>query len=78
MDSANENLVPVFDIENQTQEALIRTALEESGIRYMIINPDGLEFMQTETFNHHAQVRVLEHEVEQAKTIIEQAVGEDV
>lgn len=75
MDSTNENLVPVFDVENQAQEALIKTALNDAGMHYIIVDPDGLEFMQTEPFHHHSQVRVLEHEVEEAKKVIGQTIG---
>lgn len=78
MDSTYENLVPVFDVGNQTEEALIRTALEESGIHFMIVERENLEVFQSEPFYHHSQVRVLEHEVEKAKEIIEQALGDDV
>jgi hypothetical protein len=77
MDSTNENLVPVFDVEDQAQEALIKSALNDAGLHYIIVDPDGLEFLQTEPFHHHSQVRVLEHEIDQAKSIIEQVVGED-
>ncbi len=76
MESTNENMVPVFDIEDQAQEALIRSALENSGLHYVIIDKDNhFDWSQSEPFHHYAQVRVLEHEKDQAQQIIARTLG---
>jgi hypothetical protein len=70
-------MVPVFDINNQTQKALIHTALEQAGIDFFIKDCGNLDAYQSKPFIHHSQVRVLEQDVDLAKSIIEQVVGED-
>lgn len=75
MNGTNEAMIPVFDITDQTQGALIRSALEQSGIEFFIQDCGALEAYQMKPFIHHSQVRVLEHDVNQAREIIEQVVG---
>lgn len=77
MDSTNESMVPVFDVENQTQEALIRSALENAGIDFFIKDRGTLDVFQSSPYIHFSQVRVLAHDVDKAKSIIEDAIGDN-
>ncbi|MBN2328872.1 MAG: DUF2007 domain-containing protein [Candidatus Omnitrophica bacterium] len=70
MDKNDENLVVVYITEDQVEESLIQSALQDAGIDCAIHNHEILDYLQSTELNSGSQIQVLEEDVDRAKTII--------
>jgi mannose/fructose/N-acetylgalactosamine-specific phosphotransferase system component IIB len=76
MENPNENLVPAFTAEDDIQEALIRSALEDAEIEFVIQEYHDTAYDRIyEQIYGHSRILVLEHDMEKAQSIIKDTLG---
>ncbi|MDX9754329.1 MAG: DUF2007 domain-containing protein [bacterium] len=72
MENPEEKLIAIYTTLDAIQEALIRGALEEAGIQYLVRSYHDLAMdgMYEKTFGH-SQILVFEHQLAEAKQMID-------
>ena len=73
MDYTDENLVPVCTTNDEVHEALIKGALDDVGIRYVVqsFHDEAFDGLFEETHGH-SRILVFEEDTEKAEEIIAQ------
>ncbi|HOL92931.1 MAG TPA: DUF2007 domain-containing protein [bacterium] len=73
MDYTDENLVPVGTTNDEVHETLIKGALDDAGIRYVVqsFHDEAFDGLFEETYGH-SRILVFEDDAEKAEEIISQ------